>query len=136
MIKSTPEAIEKYNLKQDILFEQWFEIIDAGNNMVHSTFYIDIKDKGNEVLNRIGVQSILPAVIQGQEDKNFYYFCVDFAVNPAQMWTAKLAGGPSLNHFLYRFNESNKANFFKHFYSPLMYNILEDYYESMSSSNL
>ena len=128
IINSTNEAIARFGIKQNILFEQWFEFINPKNNWVHASFTLDVNPKGMESLTRIGLTNQFPAVIEGSSSEKFFYFCGDFAENPAQMCTSKIFGGKAINHFLYRFNATNRVNFFTRYYTPLINSILDEYY--------
>ncbi len=131
IIKSTEVAINRFGVAQDIIYEQWFEFISSGINEVHSSFFIDVTPEGKETLDRLGLSNFFPAVVEGNANKKYFYFCGDFAENPVKIWTAKFYGGRWLNHFLYRFNTSNRAVFFRDYYTPLIDSILFEYYHSM-----
>lgn len=133
IIQSNDNAIERFGLTQNINYEQWFEFINPGNNQVHSSFFIDVTEQGKETLKRIGLSNVFPAVIEGNGDEKYFYFCGDFAENPAKIWNAKLYGGKWMNHFIYRFNQSNRAKFFRYYYTPLLNGILNEYYNSKES---
>jgi hypothetical protein len=133
IIQTNSESIERFNVSQSVPFEEWFEFISPGNNIVHSNFSIDVTPKGKEVLQKIGLTEELPAVIEGL-NLNYFYFCGDFSENPANMWTAKLAGGKWLNHFISRFSNTNKANFYQNYYTPLIEKLLSEQYEKLSNS--
>jgi hypothetical protein len=133
IIETNSNAIARFDVANSIPFEQWFEIVNPGNNIVHSNFIIDVTPHGLETLMRIGISNTFPAVLESPNSKKFFYFCGDFAENPSRLWTAKLSGGNLLNHVLCRFNEKNKANFFKYYYSPLMKRIFKEYYEHKTS---
>lgn len=130
IIKTNPESIERFNVSQNVIFEHWFEFIDPGNNLVHSNFTLDITPEGKEILTKIGLTEIFPAVIEGI-DLNYFYFCGNFSDNPAKMWTAKLAGGKWLNHFLNRFSNTNRARFYSEYYTPLIERILVEKHEKL-----
>lgn len=128
---STNDALTRFGIKQNIPFEQWFEFINPLQNTVHSEFKLDATSLGEETLSRIGLSSQFPAIIEGSELGKFFYFCGDFAENPAQLWTAKILGGSRLNHFLYRFDTPNRSDFFRYFYNPLITNILQEHYSNL-----
>lgn len=130
-ISATNEAKTRFGVHQNLPFEQWFEFISPGKNHVHASFILDVNEKGLESLHRIGLSNEFAAVIEGSGDEKFFYFCGDFAENPAQMWTAKFFGGKAINHFLYKFNSTNRINFFTNFYTPLINSILEEYYQTL-----
>lgn len=129
-IKSTDDMVNRFHVANDIPYEQWFEFIKPGNNKVSSSFNIDATDEGIAIFDKLGLSNSFPAIIEGSSDKKFFYFCGDFAENPVQIGTAKLLGGRWINHFIYRFNASNRANFFRYYYSPLIDGILEEHYNS------
>lgn len=130
IIESTPEAVSRFGVKEKVPFVQWFEFISPGGNKIPASIKIDVNPEGQKVLSRIGLSATIPAVIEHSGEHKYFYFCGDFAENPAKMWTAKMAGGKSLNHFLTRFGSPEQANFFKYFYSPLTNTILTEYYNS------
>lgn len=132
IIKSTAESVTRFNLKDNVPYEQWFEFIDAGENNVVSNFFLDVNSEGKDILQKIGLSNEFPATIEGSKSKNFYYFCGDFAENNAKIWTSKLMGARGINHFLSRFNNRNEAQFFRYYYSPLIDKILQEYYVSKS----
>ncbi|MFP4555766.1 MAG: hypothetical protein ACLFNU_02740 [Bacteroidales bacterium] len=133
IIQTTSSALKKFSLKQDALFEQWFEFISPGKNIVHSTFFIDANPKGIETLKKIGLSPVFPAVIQGK-DSNYYYFCGEFTENPTLMWTSKLSGAQWINHALCKYNAPQRAIFFKQYYNPLVRSILNEYYQTINST--
>ncbi|MDY0197548.1 MAG: hypothetical protein RBR68_07010 [Tenuifilaceae bacterium] len=133
IIQSNSESIERFNVSQSVPFEEWFEFISPGNNLIHSNFSLDVTPKGKEVLQKIGLTEEFPAVIEGL-NLNYFYFCGDFSENPANMWTAKLAGGKWLNHFISRFSNTNKANFYQNYYTPLIEKLLSEHYEKLNNS--
>lgn len=128
---STNEALTRFGIKQAIPFEQWFEFINPLQNAVHSEFKLDVTQLGEETLSRMGLSGHFPAIIEGREPGKFFYFCGDFAENPAQLWTAKIVGGSRLNHFLYHFDTPNRSAFFRYFYNPLMTNILKEHFSEL-----
>lgn len=133
IIETNPESIERFNVSQSVVFEDWFEFIDSGNNLIHSNFALDVTPKGKEILTKIGLTEVFPAVIEGT-DLNYFYFCGNFSDNPAKMWTAKLAGGKWLNHFFNRFSNTNRARFFSEYYTPLIERILFEKHEKLMNT--
>jgi hypothetical protein len=130
VINSTEDALNRFGIEQGVKFKQWFEFIKPGNNIVHSTFKIDTTPEGAEILSKLGFSNTLTAIIEGENTGKYFYFCGDFAENPAQMWTAKLYGGHWFNKVLYSFRAADREHFFRKFYSPLINNIFLEYYES------
>lgn len=131
MLVSANDIQKKYGVTESIAFDQWFEFVNALGNEIVSSFYLNVNPEGQSVLNRLGLTSSFAAVIKGK-NQNYYYFCGDFTDNPCSMFTAKLAGGATLNGFFLNFTNSQGAKFFRKFYSPLVENILNEYYTSLS----
>lgn len=130
IIETNPESIERFNVSQGVAFEHWFEFIGSGNNHIHSNFSLDVTPKGKEILRKAGLTEVFPAVIEGLEH-SYFYFCGNFSENPANMWTAKLAGGKWLNNFLNRFSNTNRAKFYSEYYTPLIERILFEQHEKL-----
>ena len=130
-IVTKPDNSKRFGLPEKVLFEQWFEFVGSGKNNVVSEFILDISPKGKQVLSKLGLNEVFPAVIQDPESNRYYYFCGDFADNPVQMWTAKLAGGKLLNHMLFVFTAKNQAIFFNNYYTPLIEAILDEHYQKI-----
>lgn len=125
LIKSTPDAMERFGIPESIKFEQWFEFIDPLSNRVHSEFLLDVTPQGKEILSKHGLDERIPAIVEGSE-LNFFYLTGNFSDNPTKMWTSKLYGGKTLNLFLSRFQNVNKAKFFYRFYTPLVESIINE----------
>lgn len=129
VIISSDEAVQRFEVANQIVYENWFEVIEPGGNKVLSHFKLHLTPEGEEKLKRIGISNTFPAIIEGKNNGKMFYFCANFAENPAHMWTSKIAGGKTINHFLTRFGTTNRAKFFKHYYHPLIKNILKEYAE-------
>jgi hypothetical protein len=131
IIETKENSLNRFGVAQNVAFEQWFELIHAGPNTVHASFIIDVTSSGHDILSKLGFSNVFPAIIEGKRKGKFFYFCGDFADNPARMWTAKMAGASQLNYFLYKFSNKNRAGFFRYYYTPLMDSILTEYYNSL-----
>ncbi len=134
-LKSNNKTSERFGVAKQVNYEKWFEFIDAGSNKTLAHFNIDVSPQGAEKLQRIGLKPEFPAVIERSVQGKAFYFCGDFAENPAHLWTAKLAGGSFINHFLNRFGSTNEAVFFKQYYQPLVTNILKEYAEQANNNS-
>jgi hypothetical protein len=132
-IVTQPNEVLRFGVNENVLFEQWFEFINPGQNHVVSYFEMDVNSKGEEVLAKLGLNTVTPAVIMSPNG-TYYYLCGNFAENPVQMWTAKIAGGKWINSFLYQFGAKNRANFFSKYYTPLINTILEEHYASLKKN--
>ncbi len=130
-IVTEQEVAQKYGVSQNVPFSNWFEIANASNNTVLSQFYLQTTSEGNSILARHGLSNSFPAVIKGNGEKNFYYFCGDFADNPTRMFTAKISGGRVLNNLITRVSAPNESAFFNNYYLPLTSSILNNYYSTL-----
>jgi hypothetical protein len=129
IIETANDSKTRFGVSQNVPYVNWFELIDAGKNTVHSNFVLDVTESGLSILSNIGSTNVIPAVIEGQ---NFFYFCGDFAENPSRMWTAKIAKGNSINHLIYRLSKPNEVNFFTNYYNPIISSILNDYHKQLN----
>ena len=127
IIETGDDEAKRFGVSPRIEFLQWFEFVSPGQNKVPSNFKIDVNADGQKILDRIGLKNVFPAVVEHPGAEKYFYLCGDFSENPASMWTAKMAGGKSLNHFATRFKEPIRANFFKNYYAPLINSILQEY---------
>ncbi len=131
IVETSAEQAQRFGVKQQVPYTQWFEFVAPGKNKVPSNIKIDVNAEGKKVFSRLGINSVTPAVIEHNTDSRYFYLCGDFADNPAAMWTAKLAGGKGINKLLTGFGNSSGANFYRYYYSPLMQTILDEYYASI-----
>jgi hypothetical protein len=128
LIVTNDTVAKNYGVSSQVPFEQWFEFIDPLQNRVISNFTLNVTEKGKATLDLYSLEPIFPAVIASSGSYKYYYFCGDFAENPAYLFTSKLTGGKAINFFLSRFKNSNKAGFFRYYYTPLMNTILKSCY--------
>lgn len=131
-IDVTQEGNKKFKLPSQTNYPGWFEfVVPSVSAVVHANFNLDLTELGLEKLSKIGLNSQFPAVVQAQENEPTFYFAGDFAENPVISATSKMAAGKLLNRILLK--KTDRTVFFNTFYSPLVDNILEDYYKKMNS---
>ena len=135
IIETSAEQAQRFGVKPQIPYTEWFEFVTPGKNNVPSNIKSDVNAEGQKVFDRLGISPLTPAVIEHSGEQRYYYLCGDFAENSALMWTAKLAGGKGINKFLTQFGNSHKANFYRNFYTPLMGTILSEYYIAMEGES-
>ncbi|MDD2548655.1 MAG: hypothetical protein PHD00_01025 [Bacteroidales bacterium] len=123
-IETEHNIASQLGVNSKVPFDHWFEFISAGSNSIVANLNIDVNEKGLAKLKKLGLTPFTPAVIKGSEGNNFYYFCGDFADNPASLWTAKLWGGQWLNKMIYYKKNYARMKFFNDFYAPLIEGIL------------
>lgn len=131
-IISTQDGMSKYGIPATADFDQWFEVVLPGKDTeIPASYTINTTEKGLKVLEKIGIPQQFPAVVR-ISNSNTYYFAGDFSENPARMFTAKIQWGRWVNYSLYKYTDKSKIYFFHYFYSPLIKNILNDYYLNKS----
>lgn len=136
LIVATDEAMQKYGIPKQIGFEHWFEFVTPNSNsVVPASFKIDVNDEGRKVFERIGLSPEFPAITKESESSYVYYFAGDFSDNPSCMLTSRIYGGSWLNQLFFRYTEPGQINFFHDFYTPLIKNILNDYYQYNEKSS-
>lgn len=135
-IVSDDEAMEKYGIPKQVLFDNWFEfVIPDSSTLTPAHFKIDVNGEGLKVFEKIGLNSEFPAIIIGSKNSYVYYFAGDFSDNPVKMITSKVIGGGWLNKLLYKYTEPEQIKFFHDFYTPFISTILQDYYGHNEKAN-
>ncbi|KAB2866437.1 MAG: hypothetical protein F9K37_14145 [Bacteroidales bacterium] len=126
---ATPIGQKKYGLPNSLTYGCWFEfVVPSVSAKVCANYRIDLTETGIEQLSKHGLSGQFPAVIQATENEPTFYFAGDFAENPVVSFTAKMSFGKQLNRLFSKKNE--KTIFFDTFYTPLIENILSDYYSN------
>ena len=131
IINTSTETAARFGISPSVEYVNWFEFVSPGQNKIPSHFKIDVNDEGRKVLERLGLSPETPAVIEHPGEHRYFYLCGDFAENPVSMWTAKLAGGKTINYTLNSFGSPIQSNFFRNYYTPLMNTILLEYYNTI-----
>ncbi|MGE0079334.1 MAG: hypothetical protein AB7S48_15850 [Bacteroidales bacterium] len=131
-IYANQEAQKKFGLPSQVAYPCWFDFIKPNSTAtVHASFKLDLTNAGIDRLNKIGLSSQFPAIIQAHENEPTFYFAGDFAENPVISATSKMAGGKFLNRLFLK--KTEKAVFFNTFYTPLIESIFEDYYKNLKT---
>lgn len=126
-ILATSIGQEKYGLPNSLTYGCWFEfVVPSVSAKVYANYRIDLTEAGIEQLSKHGLSGQFPAVIQAMENEPTFYFAGDFAENPVVSFTAKMSFGKQLNRLFSK--QTEKTIFFDTFYTPLIENILSDYY--------
>ncbi len=130
-ITTGEETAGRYGLVSQVAFDKTFDIVDARDNQVLSTFKLQTTEEGDMLLDRHFLQSEFPAVIANQGDIISTYFCGDFATSNIPPWTACFGSLNMIKGFLYSEEDVNDTRrFFWLYYKPLLSGILNDYYLS------
>ena len=113
-----------YHLPKIQNYSYWFEIIKSGNNNVISNYHLPVNDKGKRVLEKYGLSTNFPAVIEHLDGYKFYYFAGDFSDRNISMVSSYSKGFASVASVFYSSSSSSKKAFFWRYYKPLIYNII------------
>ncbi len=122
LILSTPEAAEKFGMREQVNFNGWFTLLHPGNNEILSEFQLNATDEGLLKLNEFGVPGRFPALIQAGE--NFYFMAGDFGKSTSNgLLPRVMVLGPLYNNI--KSKSSSATNFFYSYYQPFMTSVLE-----------
>ena len=126
-IQSTEPGIERYGLPESVTYPGWFDIIDPMANSLVAEYKIHITIDGKEVLDKFGLPSRFPAVIQSTGSAPFLYLAGNYSNYPVRLWNAKLQGIGTVEKLLYSNRAQSASKFYWTFYVPLMSQVLSDY---------
>lgn len=137
----TPKKFqEQYSLPETIKYPFWFDIMipDTLVNEQVSLFDIDVTSKGIAELKSYNIPVRFPAVTRHlDQDYKFFYFSGDFADNPVQIGSSYFKWiGIFKNLFYDQRNTMERGSFFWNYYKPLISNILDEYYDEISQSEI
>ena len=123
---------KKYGVAAELSYPFWFDIAVPLNdkNTVVSWFRIETNEKGDSILNHLGIPDEFPAVMESNGPEPYYYFCADFCDNPVNLTPAYFAGSSLISNAFYEVDYSQRTEFFYEFYEPLMISILNQYYRA------
>lgn len=132
-IETETSTAEKYGVVEKVPFFGQFDIIDAKDNNVVSTFAFDVTAEGEDLLDRrLMISPQIPALVRDTLSGNSIYMCGDFSTSGLQPWTACFG---SLNIFKSLLYSKDKVDdprrFFWLYYKPLLGTIIEDYYNTL-----
>ena len=125
-IEVAAEEQQTYGLPATTPYTGWFELMYPGPEAVcPASFALQLTEQGAQRMQRLGLPCRFPAVVQAAPGSPTFYFCADFAENPNVPFCAKLRGGLLINGLL--IGNEHEANFFQHFYAPLMQHLIEQH---------
>jgi len=127
-IKSEESTMNRFNVKDDIDYPYWFDIIRTSReNNILSWYEIKTNTLGDSVLAKNGIPKRFPAAIERSIDCKFYYFCGDFADNPVSQWLARFKYIGKIKRTLSAASEkTDKTPFFWKYYVPMISTILNE----------
>lgn len=88
----SPAAVSEYNVRNNIEYEYWFDIIEpAQDSQVLAEYHLDVTEEGAKKLNEYGLPSSSPAIVKRFAKYRTYYFAGDYADkrNIPQFWNYK-----------------------------------------------
>ena len=132
-IITSKEYSEKYGVVDSVFYENWFDIIDPGQNNVLSKFKLQTTALGDSLLTLNFLTAEFPAVVQDTLSHRTYYFSGDFANNIMPFWTSWFQDIEKLKGVFYSKKADDPRNFFWQYYRPLINGIFTEYYESVKT---
>lgn len=81
-IKFTEEAVKMYNVRDNVKYYYWFEIMEKGESSeVLANYNLDLTEEGKKIFSEYNIPSKFPAIIKKTGEYTSYYFGGDFADN-------------------------------------------------------
>ncbi len=128
---TTPEIASEFNIPQNASYSGWFDIAFQGKNKVISHFDLNLNQEGIDLLNKNGIKSEFPAVIESVS-KKFYYIAGDFSNTHVCILSSKLGFISRIIRKMNKGKTQNPDKFFQVYYNYLLSGILNDYYTEIS----
>lgn len=123
-IMFTPEALAEYKVKNEVEYNYWFDIVEAGHDcQVLAEYRLDTTKDGERFLRANGVPTTFPAVVKRFGKHRTYYFAGDYADNnniPDNWKTMIWRPALGIN------SVDPQDNFFWQVYLPLMKQIMTE----------
>lgn len=130
LIRTKEDEASRYGIPEEIKYPFWFEINEIKEpNFAISEFNIITNSKGDSVLNVFDLPNSFPAIIRGEGDYPFYYYCADFCDNPVGHFSSHFQHSHVFSIFTYRNRAQERLSFFWEMYRPLTTEVMREYYE-------
>ncbi|MCA1757473.1 MAG: hypothetical protein LC649_08455 [Bacteroidales bacterium] len=127
-VTTSSDIALKYGVPEKVAFRGPFDIIDAKENSVLSSFSLETTPEGLELLDRHFLSNVFPAVSGNLGEGNYIYMAGDFATGKMAPWTACFGQPGFLSSLLYSDEVNDPRRFFWLYYKPLLSGLLNDYY--------
>ena len=131
VITTAPEYASRFNVPEEVVFTNTFDIIDPGQNNVVSAFTLETTPAGDTLLDVNDLKPVFPAVTQEPLTQRTYYFAGDFANNSIPFWTARFKNVDWLARALfYTDNQNDPKRFFWSYYKPLVTSLFNENHDN------
>lgn len=131
VITTAPEYASRFNVPEEVVFTNTFDIIDPGQNNVVSSFTLETTPAGDTLLDVNDLKPVFPAVTQEPLTQRTYYFAGDFANNSIPFWTARFKNVDWLARALfYTDNLNDPKRFFWSYYKPLVTSLFKENHDN------
>ena len=130
VITTAPDYAARFNLPEEVVFTNTFDIIDPGQNNVVSSFNLVTTPAGDSLLAVNDLSPVFPAVTLEPMTQRTYYFSGDFANNSIPFWTARLKNTDRLAKALLYSENDDPKSFFWRYYKPLITSIFNEYHNN------
>jgi hypothetical protein len=132
-VNTTEENASEYNIPLSVAYDGWFDVAFEGKNKVVSNFNLNLNQDGIDLLNRNGIKSEFPAVIESV-NKKFYYMAGDFSKVQVSLLNSRLGFISHIIRSSKKGKTQNPNKFFRVYYDQLLSGILNDYHKEISGS--
>lgn len=127
--------VEKWGIAESVSFDQWFDIIDPGQNAVISKFRLETKPEADSLMAKYGLTSEFPAVTMDSATQKTFYFSGDFCHTNIPYWTSRFMSVEKMKGLLYsKKKPDDLRRFFWVYYKPLIEGIFDDYYTTLKEN--
>ncbi|WP_186579611.1 hypothetical protein [Aquibacillus kalidii] len=122
----TDVALEQYDVKREIAYNYWFDVVDAYNpEEIQASFKLNLSEEGEKIVAENGIPLTFPAMVHHENSSyRSYYFAGDFADQEKVPGVHQISGIPWV-HKLFAFEKEGRTDtFFWEAYVPIMKEIL------------
>ena len=120
----TPEALTEFNVKNNIRYYYWFDIVEnTGDSELLANYSLDLTVKGTKVFEQFDLRGTFPAIVCSRSPYTSYYFAGDYSDNiMIPSWNSSYL--PFAKKWLTIDVEGDPAAFYWKVYYPLIQDIL------------
>jgi hypothetical protein len=141
MSKKYPEVVTVNDyaasmcLPERTAYTGWFDIFYPGENIVISSFDMNLNEQGIELLKSNGLSNIFPACVKSTDDM-LYFLSGDFSKQSVFLPSSRIRLVNDISMAICKNMTGTPGKFFQTYYVPFMSCILDDYYTKKTNNQV